>query len=130
MSNTAHIVVRLPNSPAVPEATRECVIGRDLNIDVDALQDYCAVLLRNIEHDLVVLCGAVAYADRMIRRRRSSGWPRTLEVTLPVSSPEIWNDRKVYTPLVDVLEFVTGDYWHFHFVRGGARRSRSIEPEF
>ena len=86
------------------------MIGQDLKIDLRALQDYCASLLREIEHDLVVLCGAVTYADRMVPRRRASGWPRDLEVTLPVNVPEAWRQPEVMTALVDALEFVSGDH--------------------
>jgi 7-cyano-7-deazaguanine synthase in queuosine biosynthesis len=121
MSNAAHISVRGRDGRTAEGATHECVIGQDLTIDLQALQDYCALLLREIEHDLVVLCGAVMYADRMVPRRRASGWPRDLEVTLPVNVPEAWRQPHVMAALVDALEFVSGDHWRFNFVAGAER---------
>src|SRR5581483_7105269 len=121
MSNAAHISVRGRRDQATEGATHECVIGRDLKIDLQALQDYCARLLSETEHDLVVLCGAVMYADRMVPRRRASGWPRDLEVTLPVNVPEAWRQPEVMAALVDALEFVSGDHWRFNFVVGAER---------
>lgn len=121
MSNAAHVFVCSRHSRAAKGATHECVIGKDLRIDLQALQDYCALLLRDIEHDLVVLCGAVMYADRVVPRRRASGWPRDLEVTLPVNEPEAWRQPEVTAALVDALEFVSGDRWRFNFVAGAER---------
>ncbi len=121
MSNAAHIGVRTRNAEVVVAATRDCVIGEDLSVDFQALQDYCATFLSNIEHDLAVVCGAVVFADRVVPRRRGSGWPRHLEVTLPVNQPDKWSDPLVYKPLIEALEFVSGDFWKFNFVAGRTR---------
>jgi 7-cyano-7-deazaguanine synthase in queuosine biosynthesis len=121
MSNAAHISVCGKRGNAANGATHECVIGDDLQIEPQALQDYCASLLSGVEHDLVVLCGAVIFADRMVPRRRASGWARDIEVTLPVHMPEHWSEARVMTPLIDALEFVSGDSWRFNFVPGAKR---------
>jgi hypothetical protein len=102
-------------------ATQDCVIGEDLHINLQALQDYCAAFLSSIEHDLVVVCGAVLFTDRMVRRRRASGWSRHLEVTLPVNQPDKWREPLINKALIEALEFVTGDFWKFNFVGGRPR---------
>jgi 7-cyano-7-deazaguanine synthase in queuosine biosynthesis len=119
MSNAAKIIVRrsADNSRLSANAV-QCVVGKDIKLKPQHLQDYSATLLLPIEQDLVLLAGAVAYADRIIRRNRSSGWKRTVEVTLPVSDPDRWSDRSVSAPLGDALSFVTGDDWNFTFVPG------------
>lgn len=119
MSNNTHLAVATRHSAAVPAATHHCVLGRDIIIRPQELQDYCATLLRDVEHDLVVVCGAVVLADRSVVRRRASGWPRDMELTIPVSAPDRWNDPAVARALVEALEYVTGDNWQFNFVEGG-----------
>src|SRR5258708_4904712 len=119
MSNAARIIVR-PNiaDPEISTSAMHCVVGKGIKLNPQHLQDYSATLLLPIEQDLVILAGAVAYADRIIRRNRSSGWKRTIELTLPVSDPGRWSDRSVSAPLRDALSFVTGDDWDFTFVPG------------
>jgi hypothetical protein len=121
MSNAAHIAVRGRRGPAVKNPTHECVVGEHLKMDLRALQDYCASLLRDAEHDLVVLCGAVVFADRTVRRRRGSGWARDIELTVPVHTPEQWSEPRIMKRLIEALEFVTGDNWRFNFVPGAER---------
>ncbi|NJM36318.1 MAG: hypothetical protein HC850_18305 [Rhodomicrobium sp.] len=119
MSNSAHISIATSRSAPVTGATHQHRLGQDIIVEPQALQDYCASMLRPREHDLVVLCGSVAFADRLIRRRRGSGWARDLELTIPVSAPDLWNSSAVRGPLLDALEYVTGDNWEFNFVEGG-----------
>lgn len=126
IGNRAHIFVSGPRAQEGAPGTTACVIGRDLTIDPQALEDYCAVLLRDIEHDLVILCGVVAFADRVVKRKRASGlsrWARDIEVTVPVCEPDMWQKASTQAALVDALEFVTGDTWHFNFISGGKRTS-------
>jgi 7-cyano-7-deazaguanine synthase in queuosine biosynthesis len=119
MSNTAHIVVRPSTADSQTSSrAKHCIVGKDIKLNPQHLQDYSATLLLPIEQDLVVVAGAVAYADRMIRRNRSSGWKRAIELTLAVSDPARWTDPSVSAPLRDVLSFVTGDDWDFTFVPG------------
>ena len=95
IGNRAHIIVSTSRAQITDADTINCVIGHDLTIDPRALEDYCAVLLRDIEHDLVVVCGVVAFADRVIRRRRASGWARDIEATIPVCELEAWQQASV-----------------------------------
>lgn len=94
MTNAEHIsVVRA--GVEVPDYSKACVLQRDMVIDPQALQDYCATLLTQAEHDLVVVCGAVAYADRMVPRKRGSGWARDLVCRIPVNAIEVWRQPAV-----------------------------------
>ncbi|WP_369721317.1 7-cyano-7-deazaguanine synthase [Bradyrhizobium sp. LLZ17] len=119
MSNAARILVRPSMAhPEISTSATQCVVGKDIKLNPQHLQDYSATLLLPIEQDLVVVAGAIAYADRIIRRNRSSGWKRTIEVTLPVSDPARWSERSVSASLTDALSFVTGDDWDFTFEPG------------
>lgn len=120
MCNDACIQIRWPSQAKSRKADFDCVVGRDVRIDPRILQDFSATILTPIEHDLVLLCGAIAYADRVVRRRRASGWARNLEIILPVSLPAFWKDSAIISSLVDALGYVSGDNWQFKFV-GGAR---------
>lgn len=71
--DNVHVAVRWPDMKAVRAADVDCVITRDLKISPLALQDFSAKLLKPVEQDLVVLAGAVAYADRKVRRKRAKG---------------------------------------------------------
>lgn len=118
MTNAAHIVVRDPRQRPAGADFVDCVIQQDVVLDFDRLQDFSAELLHDVEQDLVLLSGAVAFADRIIPRRRGSGWRRELTVTLPVNAISTWNSKSVYDALVDTLEYVTGDAWTFEFTGG------------
>jgi 7-cyano-7-deazaguanine synthase in queuosine biosynthesis len=120
MSNSARIVVLYPGAAACNyDDSILCVVGHDIEIRPQLLQDYCAKPIHCAEHDLVVLAGAVSFADRIVPRRRATGWLRELHLTVPVHEPERWNDRRIQHALVEVLQFVTGDAWTFSFVPGG-----------
>src|ERR1700730_12951343 len=118
MSNEAHIRVRWPSQAKKGKSDFDCVVGREIKIDPRILQDFSATILKPLEHDLVLLSGAVAYADRVVKRRRGSGWSRKLKITLPVSIPKYWENQAVIGSLVDALDYVTGDHWQFEFVPG------------
>src|SRR5712664_1081529 len=118
MSNDARIGVRWPSQAKKGKLDFDCVVEREIKINPRVLQDFSATILKPLEHDLVLLSGAVAYADRVVKRRRGSGWSRNLEITLPVSIPKYWQNQAIIRSLVDALDYVTGDYWHFKFVPG------------
>ncbi len=119
-SDSLKIFVRWPKTQPSRKADRDCVIGHDLKISPAVLQDFSGKLLKPMEQDLVIIAGAIAFADRVVRRKRAKGWARELEVTLPVSAPSLWNKSDVMTALLDVVEYVSGDHWTFHFVEGGS----------
>ncbi len=113
-----HVGVRWPKMKQVRDADLDCVIQKNFSIKPAELQDFCAKLLTPTEQDLVVLAGAVAYADRKVRRKRAEGWRRELLLTVPVSDPKFWNKPEIMTALIDAVDYVSGDHWSFHFVEG------------
>lgn len=120
MSGTQHFTLVTALHRSVADGSTACVLNQHVEIKPQILQDYCASLLRDVEHDLVVVCGAVVYADRKVRRKRSRGWRRNLAVTVPVCALDIWRQPVVVETLIEALGFVTGDDWSFEFVGGGA----------
>ena len=104
---------------SVRKGETPCVIGRHVEIDTEALEDYCFQRVTSREYELALLAGIVAFADRTFRRKFSEGWARRIEITMPVGEPEFWNKTK--SALLEALEFLTGDNWEINFV---ARQSQ------
>lgn len=90
-----------------------CIIGRHVEIDTEALENYCFQRVTSREYELALLAGIVAFADRTFRRKYSQGWSRRIEITVPVGDPEFWNKTK--SSLHEALEFLTGDCWEIQF---------------
>lgn len=119
-ASPTHIAVRWRGKKKTADnADRECVIGEHFNIRADVLQNFSAELLTDAEQDLVVLAGAVAYADRVVRRQRSKGWARSIRLSIPVVDRRTWQKPAVLASLIDTLNYLTGDYWEFEFTPGG-----------
>ena len=118
MSDFTHIAARWPRVAKMARADYDCVIGRDFTIKPAILQDFSANLLSPVEQDLVALVGAVAYADRVVRRRRGKGWTRDIHLSLPVQAHAVWERPAVQNSLTDALSYVTGDNWTFRFLSG------------
>jgi 7-cyano-7-deazaguanine synthase in queuosine biosynthesis len=118
MCNDARIGIRWLSQAQTGKPDFDCVVGREIKMDPRVLQDFSATILKPVEQDLILLSGAVAYADRVVRRRRGSGWARNLEIIIPVSNPALWKDQSISSSLIDTLEYVTGDHWHFRFIPG------------
>lgn len=90
-----------------------CVIGRDVQVDAEVLEDYCFQLLSEREYELVILAGVVAFADRSVRRLHSQGWARHIEIVMPVRRPDQW--QACEAALQELLQFLTGDHWEITF---------------
>ena len=117
--NDARIWVRHPSTADHCDGEVErCTVGTDLQIDPRAIQDLSRGFLEDIEQDLVLLAGAIAFADRRVPRRSAEGWPRTISISLPVSDPARWSSALVNDPLRDALRCVTGDHWDIEFRLG------------
>jgi len=104
-----------------------CRIGRDLMINIERLSRYCLVDLQPLEDDLLLVAGAVAFADRVVARRSSIAWSRNLHVAIPVHEPDRWKERSLYRNLISTLDYVTGDNWEFSFKRRQHRTE--IKPQ-
>lgn len=96
----------------------ECTVGADMRIDPRDIQDFSRGFLEEVEQDLVLLAGVIAFADRRVTRSRADGWTRTISIRLPVSDPARWTSKLVSGPLRDALRCVTGDHWDITFRHG------------
>lgn len=94
-----------------------CVIGHDVQIDAEALEDFCFQLLSEREYELALLAGVVAFADRSVRRLHSEGWARHIEIGMPVRRPDDWHPCE--SSLQELLQFLTGDHWEIKFTKPG-----------
>jgi 7-cyano-7-deazaguanine synthase in queuosine biosynthesis len=90
-----------------------CVIGKHVEIDTEALENYCFQRVTRRECELALLAGIVAFADRTFRRKLSEGWARRIEIIIPVGEPDFWNRTKHH--LHEALEYLTGDCWEINF---------------
>jgi hypothetical protein len=91
-------------------------IRRDLRVSTAALETYAFADYEPLVFDAMVVAAAIEYADRLIRRPQLS-WSRRFALRIPVHEPERWNAADVLEALTDAVEFLTGDYWTFDFVR-------------
>lgn len=65
--------------------------------------------------DLFTIVGAIAFADRYISR--SIIWSRHLDLTIPVHNPDKWNQASIKNLLTEMLNYLSGDHWHFEFIQ-------------
>ena len=100
-----------------PPGSITCVVGRDLQVNPDVLAIYCFNDLSPLAFDLALLASAVAFTDRIVPRTLSTGWPRQLKLSLPVSSTR-WRKPEVQGRLFKTLHLLTGDFWDIRFVLG------------
>ena len=99
-------------------------MGRDFSFSTERLESYAFAKWNPVIFDAMVVAAAVEYSDKIIKRS-SIGWARRISLRIPVHNPERWTAPNVATALQDALEFLTGDYWDFEFVR---RSTRAPEP--
>lgn len=90
-------------------------IGREIVFDPDVLDTYTYEGWAPVHHDLLVVCAAVEYADRMCARRQTH-WSRRLDVTIPVRDIAAWQRKEVQVCLRNTLRQLTGDDWNLKFV--------------
>ena len=100
-----------------PKGAIPCVVGRDLKFSTKVLEAYRFRPLTPEIHDLMLLAGAVSFADSLVTRKTSKGWSRYFEIYLPVYNPGFWCQGKILSSLRNVLEPLTGDFWHFNFLQ-------------
>lgn len=82
-----------------------------------ALDQLASLGLRPLERaiDLVVLAALVNAGDTRVLRsvNAQDGWTREIDLYVPVSAPQIWNDTKRHVETL--LKFLTGDRWRVFF---------------
>lgn len=120
-------IVLANNSTPTRRSEIRCTIGRDLIIRPEVLGQYCMKPLDPHIYDLVLIAGAVAFADRVVPRRIGVCWRRELEVVVPTSEPDFWKQAIAVRSLTETLELLTGDVWAFHFTR--TNRKPKVDPQ-
>jgi 7-cyano-7-deazaguanine synthase in queuosine biosynthesis len=88
------------------------------------IEDLHARLFREVPvpfHDLMEIATYVYCADQMTPRGGKdvdafgAHWRRRFHFHIPVRMPELWNSPAVMTPLRELLEFLSEDYYDFTF---------------
>ncbi len=86
--------------------------------------------------DLLDIAAAVMWVDRNCKRPKTygnfmslRGWVRQFELTLGVRNPEIWNDLSVKETLIELLTWLTEDFWMLEFQKQqSTRRYTDLQP--
>jgi len=112
----AHIQVIGPRDRE-RRATHHCRLDQQIRLDHDRIQRSFPTLLTHRDLDLLTVVGSVGFADRAVPRRRSSGWGRDLQVSIPVSDPDFWARGVLQNALTECLSLLTGDTWQIDFTR-------------
>jgi Queuosine biosynthesis protein QueC len=97
--------------------------GKEIYFNPDILNTYRYDGWANIHHDLLIICAAIECADRQ-RARRQACWSRHLVITVPVIELNKWQSPEVQQRLCDVLRHLTGDEWHFNFLKASDSKDR------
>lgn len=109
-------------------AALDCVLGEHVWLDPSGLETFYFRALEAVEQDLILLTGAVAFADRKVTRGRGARWARNLLLRMPVLELARWRDPAVESALRGALEHVTGDRWQFEFVPRRGRAAQGLLP--
>lgn len=97
-----------------------------------ALDQLASLGLRASERaiDLVVLAALINAGDTRVSRsiNAQDGWTREIDLYVPVSAPEVWNNEKRHVETL--LRFLTGDRWRVFFRARTARTATlAIQPK-
>ncbi|MFO1459469.1 MAG: Qat anti-phage system QueC-like protein QatC [Verrucomicrobiota bacterium] len=76
------------------------------------------IAAQQVAWDLLSIALSVESADQCCTRQTSAdGWTRQIDLEVAVQLPELWRPQTEL--LRRILQFLTGDIWHFEFVPGG-----------
>ncbi|MDB5823894.1 MAG: hypothetical protein JWR21_2598 [Herminiimonas sp.] len=98
-----------------------------LAMHAEILHEVCFTEANALSHDLSLLLGAIKCADRSIPRHHGKCWARKVSVTVPVYELQTWRRLDVVEPLVDCLDYLTGDDWRFEFVKRKGRPGMVVQ---
>lgn len=107
-------VAVLEEGQLAPANWQPCIIGTNLSFSTARLESYCLASWKPVIFDALVVAAAVEFCDR-IQKRPALSWGRDFFLTIPVHDVAHWNSKLVRQALIDALEFLTGDKWHFEF---------------
>ncbi len=106
------------------EGACACELGRNISFDTEILESFSSTNWQAVVYDALVVAAAVEFCDRSLGRS-AMNWGRRFRLRIPVHDPARWSDRAVMEALVDVLNLLTGDDWHFEF---RARKASAATP--
>jgi hypothetical protein len=75
--------------------------------------------------DFIRLAALVYLADRTVERG-TRGWERELDLTVPVSNPDVWGDHAA--ELEAELQFLSSDVWTLRFEKRRFPKRRELAP--
>lgn len=94
--------------------------NQNLNLHLNSLTHRVLEGFTPIAHDLLEIAAYIYYADCSIKRGYidvfAERWKRNFDFIIPVSDPNLWNRSDIKNSLIEVLEFLTGDRFSFHFI--------------
>lgn len=105
-----------------PDGWDECLFGENLVFNASHLASFFHKQFDDLIFDAFILAAAVEYCD-YIQKRHNDCWGRDFYLSVPVETPDHWNSREVYLPLISGLNKLTGDKWCIEF------RKRTFAPE-
>ncbi len=91
-----------------------CHLGQNINFDLEALASFSSQKWQPRVYDALVVAAAVEFCDRTLTRS-TMNWGRRFVVRIPVHDHEKWSENAVTRALVEALNLLTGDAWHFEF---------------
>ncbi len=119
------LAVDVVESGAQPRDGRvACWLGQNINFDSRALESFSTSRWHSVVYDALVVAAAVEFCDRSLARSKMN-WGRRFFVYIPVHDPHRWSDNTVIRALIDALNLLTGDDWHFEFY---ARQATAQPP--
>ena len=89
------------------------IVSPALAIDQERIAHFCLSADTALTQDLIMLCGAIWWADRKVTRKRATAWARRLELTVPAF--EHGSLTAAAPALARVLRYLTGDDWIIRF---------------
>ena len=85
-------------------------------LDVQSTAFAFPALPDSIPADFLLIASTVYTLDKLVKRTEAEdGWTRRFDITIPVSSPDVW--KLASTELNECVSFLTGDRWNFEFVK-------------
>lgn len=91
-------------------------LDRDVSFSTAGLESYAFAGWEPVIYDAMAVAAAIEFGDRTLKRP-PRGWARKFTLRIPVDNPDRWNAPAVAMALQDAVEFLTGDYWTFEFIR-------------
>ncbi len=101
-----------------------CALGTNITFSTRILESFSSTNWQAVVYDALVVAASVEFCDRSLARS-ALNWGRRFEVRIAVHEPERWSSRPAIRSLVDALNLLTGDDWHFEF---HARRTPADTP--